>query len=541
NSGSLTTGDSANRTIAGSIDGTGALVKVGTGVLTLNGASTFAGTTTLDAGTLNLTHDGALGTSAVTVNAGTLVANADLGNAVNLTAGVLKGSGILGATTIASGAILAPGNSPGTLTHASLTLTGGSIIEWQVTDAVDAGTSKAASALVAGTAYDTLVVTGALNLSGASKANPVTVRIVSLATPTATTAGNATNFDPMKLNYFKFAQVGSLVTGSTPLVDLFGYDVTNFTDSTGGTSDPTRWAMSYEGGTLWLTASPQILSFGVLAPGNAPGMLSIADINLTSRGTFEISKLPQIGGYYNDTVEFTGKANLNPSVGSEIAIARYTPTGELPDYGRRFVLFKGVGTPTTDPKLVSSYFINPAPSSVINLDADARYLVVAPAAVDVGATASAYDGLIHNADGLVHRPNEYAVYLVRGASGYVRPGVGSGLTGYVQEKALTLSGQPLELGGTVYVPGALDPLVARLMTIGDPALTPVMRGLEPASFAAIPGTLALAQRSAASSLNRELAGHHMEASNLCDFCDGFTPYSEGFVLVTSSDFRGGKG
>jgi hypothetical protein len=205
------------------------------------------------------------------------------------------------------------------------------------------------------------------------------------------------------------------------------------------------------------------------------------------------------------------------------------------------VLFKGVGTPVTDPTLVSSYFTNPTPQSIVNLDTDARYLVVGPAAIDAGATASAYDGLIHNADGLVHRPNEYAVYLVRGASGYVKPTVGSGLTGYVQEKALTLSGQPLELGGTVYVPGALDPLVARLMTMADPMLETAMRGLEPASFAAIPGTLALAQRSAASSLNRELAGHHMESANLCDFCDGFTPRSEGFVLVTSSDFRGGTG
>jgi outer membrane autotransporter protein len=284
-----------------------------------------------------------------------------------------------------------------------------------------------------------------------------------------------------------------------------------------------------------------LLSYGILAPGNAPGFLTLADLNLTGRATFEISKLPQIGGYYNDTVEFTGKANLNPTGIGEIAIARYEPAGEMPDYGRRFVLFKGVGTPVTDPTLVSSYFTNPTPWSVVNLDPEARYLVVGPAAIDPGAAPSAYDGLIHNADGLVHRPNEYAVYLVRGASGYVKPTVGSGLTGYVQEKALTLSGQPLELGGTVYVPGALDPLVARLMTMDDPMLETAMRGLEPASFAAIPGTLASAQRSAASSLNRELAGHHMESANLCDFCDGFVPRSEGFVLVTSSDFRGGTG
>ncbi|MEY3129904.1 MAG: hypothetical protein RLY12_276, partial [Verrucomicrobiota bacterium] len=541
NSGSLTTGDSSDRTISGSIDGAGALVKSGTGILTLNGTSTFAGTTTLDAGTLNLTSAGALGTSAVTVNAGTLVANANLGNAINLLAGSLQGSGIVGATNIAAGAILSPGNSPGTLTHASLTLTGGSIIEWQVTDAAAAGTSKTASALVAGTAYDTLVVTGALNLAGASAASPVTIRVTSLANPTDLTPGNVNNFDTSGLNHFKFAEVGSLITGTTPLADLFSYDLTNFTDSAGAVSDPTRWAMSYESGVLWLTSAPQFFSFGVLAPGNAPGMLSVADINLTSRGTFEISKLPQIGGYYNDTVEFTGKANLNPSATSEIAIARYTPTGELPDYGRRFVLFKGVGTPVTDPALVSSYFLSTAPLSIVNLDPDARYLVVGPAAIDAGATPSAYDGQIRNADGLVHRPNEYAVYLVRGAAGYVQPGVGPGLTGYVQERALTLSGQPLELGGTVYVPGALDPLVAQLMTMDDPMLATAMNSLEPASFAAVPGTLALAQRSVANSLHRELAGHHSLKDGSCACCDCFHPYSEGFVLVNTSRFVGGAG
>ncbi|MEY4271982.1 MAG: Autotransporter beta-domain, partial [Verrucomicrobiota bacterium] len=393
-----------------------------------------------------------------------------------------------------------------------------------------AGTSKPASLAVAGTDYDSLHVTGTLDVSGASAANPITIRIFSLAHPTDVAAGNAVGFDTMKLNHFAFATVGNLAQGASPLADIFSYDLANFTDSTGGTSDPTRWAMSYEGGVLWLTASPQLLSYGVLAPGNAPGLLSIADINLTSRGTFEISKLPQIGGYYNDTVEFTGKANLNPAPGSEIALARYTPTGEIPDYGRRFVLFKGVGTPATDPSLVSSYFINPAPASVVNLDPETRYLVVGPAAVDAGATASAYDGLVHNADGLVHLPNEYAVYLVRGASGYVQPGVGLGLTGYVQEKALTLAGQPLELGGTVYVPGALDPLVARLMTMGDPMLASAMASLEPADYAAIPATLALGQRNQTAALYRLLEPRHLAGSS---FAQGL----QGFFQVAGSNFR----
>ena len=91
------------------------------------------------------------------------------------------------------------------------------------------------------------------------------------------------------------------------------------------------------------------------------------------------------------------------------------------------------------------------------------------------------------------------------------------------------------------MPGALDPLVAQLMTMADPMLESAMRGLEPASFAAIPGTLAMSQRSAAASLNRELAGHHPDARGFCPCCNCFTSYTEGFVLVTSSEFRGGTG
>jgi autotransporter-associated beta strand protein len=544
NAGTLITGGAADRSMAGSIDGVGSLIKSGAGTLTLNTGSTFAGTTTVQAGALDLAAAGALGASAVTVAGGTLIANHAQGNAVNVSSGMLKGSGSVGSTVVAAGGIVAPGNSPGLLTFTDLSLVGGSVIEWQVHDATAAGISRPASLAAAGTAYDSLNVTGTLDVSGASASNPITIRIFSLASPADLNFGNAVGFDTMKINRFAFATVGALNLGTNPaagLADLFAFDLAQFRDSSGDLSETDLWSMSHESGVLWLTAVPQLLSYGVLAPGNAPGMLTIADLNLTGRATFEVSKLPQIGGYYNDTLEFTGKANLNPTGVGEIAIARYTPDGELPDYGRRFVLFKGVGTPVTDPTQVSSYFVNPTPWSVVNLDPGARYLVVAPAAVDPGATPDAYDGQVRNADGLVHRPNEYAVYLVRGAAGYVQPGVGQGLTSYVQDKALTLPGQPLELGGTVYVPGALDPLVARLMTMADPMLATALNSLEPASFAAVPGTLALAQRTVANSLHRELAGHHSHKDGSCACCDCFHPYSEGFVLANSSRFVGGAG
>ena len=79
-------------TYAGAISGTGAMTKLGTGILSLSGASTYSGPTS--------------------VNGGTLLVNGSLGNtAVSVAPGArLGGIGtIIGAVTIDSGATLAPG------------------------------------------------------------------------------------------------------------------------------------------------------------------------------------------------------------------------------------------------------------------------------------------------------------------------------------------------------------------------------------------------------------------------------------------------
>ncbi|MCW1923864.1 autotransporter-associated beta strand repeat-containing protein [Luteolibacter arcticus] len=61
----LTTGrNNASTSYAGVISGTGGLIKIGTGVLTLTGTNSFSGTTSIDAGTLRVNASSALGTSA---------------------------------------------------------------------------------------------------------------------------------------------------------------------------------------------------------------------------------------------------------------------------------------------------------------------------------------------------------------------------------------------------------------------------------------------------------------------------------------------
>ena len=119
----------------------GGLTKAGTGTLTLTGANTYTGTTT--------------------VLAGTLLVNGSLAGGATVTAGTLGGSGTIAGPISVTAGTLSPGNSPGVLTAGgglSLTAASMSLIEL-------AGTTP-------GTEYDRLVVSsgsvvlgGALNLA----------------------------------------------------------------------------------------------------------------------------------------------------------------------------------------------------------------------------------------------------------------------------------------------------------------------------------------------------------------------------------------
>lgn len=112
--------------ISGNITNTAAgqsLLKDGAGVLELTGVNTYSGTTLVNAGTLLVNGNSSGATGQV------VVANTAL----------LGGSGrIGGATTISSGGILSPGNSPGTLTFESdLNVNGGGIVRFEGGDLVD--------------------------------------------------------------------------------------------------------------------------------------------------------------------------------------------------------------------------------------------------------------------------------------------------------------------------------------------------------------------------------------------------------------------
>ena len=114
NGGSLSVGaNNASTTFTGTITGTGDFEKIGTGVLTLTTANTYAGTTTITAGTLVPGNDLAFGTAAqaVVLNGGGLASNSDTRTlAYPITVNPVAGNKITGSnSTTLTGAVTSGG------------------------------------------------------------------------------------------------------------------------------------------------------------------------------------------------------------------------------------------------------------------------------------------------------------------------------------------------------------------------------------------------------------------------------------------------
>ncbi|MGF0238008.1 autotransporter-associated beta strand repeat-containing protein [Rhodococcus sp. IEGM1300] len=148
----LTIGGSNGLTLGGVISGVDQLIKNGTANLTLNGANTFSGGSTLNAGSLTVGNGGALGTGALTVaGAGTLNSSSavTLNNAITLNANLTAG----GANALTLGGVISGGNGLTKNGTSSLTLNG--------TNTYTGTTTLSAGSLIVGS--NTALGTGALN------------------------------------------------------------------------------------------------------------------------------------------------------------------------------------------------------------------------------------------------------------------------------------------------------------------------------------------------------------------------------------------
>jgi T5SS/PEP-CTERM-associated repeat protein len=150
--------------------GQGTINQLGSGTTTLSATnSTFTGATTVEAGKLIV--NGSIAGSTVTVNNG----------------GTLAGSGTVGGIVLNLGSTLSPGNSPGTLNVAGISVwNAGANYNWQIYD----------TALGAGTGWDLVNATGTLDLTALTVGSEFNINLWSLSAITPDASGNALNFDP---------------------------------------------------------------------------------------------------------------------------------------------------------------------------------------------------------------------------------------------------------------------------------------------------------------------------------------------------------
>ena len=224
------------------------ITKAGSGTQTLSGANTYTGTTTINDGTLIIDGNQASATGAMTIN-------------VN---GSLAGSGTIGASMLTVNGVLAPGNSPGTLSTGSQTWNDGGSYLWEINASNDAG-----GTIGSDPGWDWLDITGSLDLSSLT-AGGFTIDINSLTS--GNIAGDAVGFDtwtkgsPGDVDYsFTIATASSGITG---------FDADNFTlDSSGFSNAPSwEWGIVLSGSDLVLEAyavpepsSTALISLGGLA------------------------------------------------------------------------------------------------------------------------------------------------------------------------------------------------------------------------------------------------------------------------------------
>jgi MYXO-CTERM domain-containing protein len=225
-----------------------AFEKKGTGTLILSGDNSgMTGNNTVTAGVLDVRNANALGAGVTTIGTG---ANFVSAQQVGFTTAV---AGNIEVSTGGSIGVAAPGAAIiGNLNVNSLTLQGGSNIVLKIWDGAQA----------AGTGYDKLDL-GTLDLTGASSANRITIKLISMSAANA--FGNSTLVKPIDQAGFRTFDFGSY--DNTPGVnvsDLFRIDASQFNYAGGSSSDAGLWMVNFNDGTgaITLTAVPEPSTYG---------------------------------------------------------------------------------------------------------------------------------------------------------------------------------------------------------------------------------------------------------------------------------------
>jgi autotransporter-associated beta strand protein len=211
-----------------------ALVKAGTGTQVLRGSSTYAGGTSINAGTLlvNNTAGSGTGTGAVAVNS----------------AGTLGGTGRISGAVRLAGAI-SPGASVGTLSTGSQTWLDGGHFTFEI----DNATGVAGRDGLSGGGWDLLAINGGLDLSGLGEGG-FEIDLASLLPGGGTTPGPADNFSAGVYTSYAWDFVRTTGTIDGFAASKFHFDASGFLNPFANQFGNGRFAVVELGGnTLAIT------------------------------------------------------------------------------------------------------------------------------------------------------------------------------------------------------------------------------------------------------------------------------------------------
>lgn len=356
----LTIAGTGNALVSGAItngNATGSLVKSGTGTLTLSGANTYTGTTTLTAGTVVLGSNTALGTGTVTLNGASLqsgLAGVALANAITLSASTsFAGSLDLtlnGTVTQNNGNRTLTFNGPGLTTfggkfllsnnNTTRTLTIAGSADAALNGIVSNGTKATSGNIIkSGTGTLTLGGSAANTFSGSTTVNGGTLVLAKSsgnAIIGTLTIGDGTGVDTLRLAASnQIADTRTITLNAGAIFDLNGFSESIAAVSGTGTINGT-------GGTLTLGGDNSSTTLSAIVSGNASlaksgtGILTLSGASTTSgniivnAGTVALGAanvLSATGGAIVNGTGLLDLANFNASLASLTMSAGKVQTG----------------------------------------------------------------------------------------------------------------------------------------------------------------------------------------------------------------------
>ncbi|NBU59957.1 MAG: hypothetical protein EBS23_09435, partial [Betaproteobacteria bacterium] len=332
--GTFNTDASVLLSYAGGVTGSGILTKTGSGSLSLAGANTYTGNTTVNAGSLNVT--GTLGASA---NYGGAIA---IGSGASLTVGSSSTQTLSGVVS-GAGSLTKAGAGTTTLTAANTytggtTVSGGTLAISSDSNLGAAPTTATASSLVlnGGTLQATLAASGTSNSFALSANRGVTLG----------SAGGSFNTDAsVSLSYAGvLAGTGGLTKAGSGTLTLSGANTySGGTTVSGGTlaisSDSnlgaaptaaTAGALRFKGGTLQATLAPTGTSNSFALSANRGIHIDTPGGNITTDSGVTLSSAAAVTANGNltknglGTLAFSGSYSFSPVTGSPTTVSTTT-------------------------------------------------------------------------------------------------------------------------------------------------------------------------------------------------------------------------